>query len=72
MIHLIEERGDGQLLAYQCLDHDHLTKRDALLMAAFLHKNPKARGIVTAPISTALKLEKVDFLPWEKAAAHFS
>jgi predicted AAA+ superfamily ATPase len=67
MIHLVEEKADQKIVAFQVITHEAIKKIDSELMKAFLNKNKKAKGFVLAPLSEKLKLNQVQYLPWESA-----
>ena len=64
MIHLIESRVDQTEFAYQVFDRESIKKTDAVLMQSFLKKNPKAKGVVLAPLLNATERLGVLFRPW--------
>ncbi len=64
-VHLVEDRIDGGIQAYQCVTQEALTKRDMELMKSFLSKNPTARGFMLAPILRQTQIESIPVLPWE-------
>jgi len=67
IIHLIEEKANQDLTAYQVVTHEAIKKPDSELMIAFLKKNPDAEGCILAPVSEKIKLNKIIYFPWEKA-----
>jgi predicted AAA+ superfamily ATPase len=64
MIHLIESRMDGTEIAYQCFEREFIKKTDAVLMNSFLEKNPKAKGMILAPLLEPPERLGVSFIPW--------
>jgi len=63
-IHLIESRADRTEIAYQCFDRETIKKTDAVLMQSFLTKNPKAQGMVLAPLLEPTDRLGISFRPW--------
>lgn len=68
IIHWVEEsQDDGKLTAIQLFDVEKIKKTDLALLKAFGEKNPKASLILLAPVTTEMKIEGIQILPWEKA-----
>lgn len=71
MIHVLEHPSKGPLTAYEIITHDSIKKPDSELMKAFLRKNPRARGLVLAPISEKIKINEISYFPWQSASVSF-
>jgi predicted AAA+ superfamily ATPase len=63
-IHWVEESINGEVKAFQIIDHENIKKTDAELFLAFKTKNPGAKGGVLAPIPEKMKVNGNIFQPW--------
>jgi predicted AAA+ superfamily ATPase len=73
-IHLVEEvveKKSAGLRATQIITHEAIKKPDSELMKAFLAKNSEAQGSICAPVVSNLKLNEVEYAPWETFAARW-
>lgn len=68
MIHWVEESIGAPTQAFQLFEDERIRKTDALLMLAFLKKNPGAEGLVYAPIAERQLEAGCAFEPWEMLA----